>query len=299
MASNDFITRFQGKIGTMNKHGTFNLEGQVPINRASAFQSTGQSIIRSSFESNDKVYAFQSLPNSGYNFFRPIKALGHSSSILATEELQSNTTAQTIESSSFPKSNVVQVQEPIPEVIARMSPKSDTAAMRRMNYPPAPKRKRLSPASGHEVPVVKEDPKPSPSRSPYNPYTLKDYKQIRPNRYYMLGGLGAANIGTEIWTEKKSLYDRRADFAKKLQRLHAEQLLPTSRKPTAESTCSEHKSTRQRALEFAKNIKRPPLKLPAEMRMSFNSQPSELEALEAKHEEMDAAVREIRNRVNY
>mmetsp|Transcript_14666 Transcript_14666/g.27183 ORF Transcript_14666/g.27183 Transcript_14666/m.27183 type:complete len:300 (+) Transcript_14666:49-948(+) len=299
MASNDFITRFQGKIGSMNKHGTFDHDNHMAVNKtSSAFQFTGQSIIRSSFESKDKAYAFQSLPDSGYNFFRPIKALGHSSSVMAPSELQTSTSAATKDSSSFPAPQQVEPQIADQKANARLSPKSDTAAMRRMNYPPVPKRKRLSPISVKETSESKAETKSSPSKSPYNPYTLKDYKQIRPSKYYILGGLGPSNVGTEVWTEKKSLYDRRVDFAKKLQRLHAEQLLPTSRKPTAESASPEP-STRQRALEFAKNIKKPPLKMPIEFRTSAPARLSELESLEAKHEEMQDAVSAIRNRVNY
>lgn len=43
----------------------------------------------------------------------------------------------------------------------------------------------------------KREPNPSlPKIFSYKPYTLKDYKRIKPNVYYELGGLGAFNIGS-------------------------------------------------------------------------------------------------------
>jgi hypothetical protein len=297
MASNEFISRFQGKTSTMSKHGTFNVDGTPAVNKtSSAFQSTGQSIIRSAVE--DKTYyAFQSLPSSGYNFFRPINALAHSPSIQAQAEVQSCIAVPTYESNSTQPIPLQEPQVQLPSAV-RMSPKSDTAALRRHEYSPMPKKRRQSPASVQGTVESVTAKHLAPIKDSFSPYTLKDYKQIRPSKYYYLGGLGAVNIGTEEWKAKKSLYDKRTDFAHKLQRLHAEQIMPHSRKPTAESM-SQEVSTRQRALEFAKLIKRPPLKLPAEMLESAPSRLTELQAMQAKYEELQGAVNAIRHQVNY
>jgi hypothetical protein len=298
MASNEFIARFQGKTSTMSKHGTFNVEGTPTVNKTSSpFQFTSQSIMRSSGE--DKTnYAFQSMPSSGYNFFRPIKALAHSSSIQPQTEVLSTIPMPPSDSISTQPIPLQEPQVKLPPA-ARMSPKSDTAALRRSNYPPMPKKRRQSPASVQGTVESVTEKQLAPIKDSFSPYTLKDYKQIRPSKYYILGGLGAVNIGSEEWKAKKSLYDKRTDFARKLQRLHAEQILPTSRKPTAESM-SQEVSSRQRALEFAKLIKRPPLKLPAEMRESAApSRQTELQALQARHEDLESVVSAIRHHVNY
>jgi len=37
----------------------------------------------------------------------------------------------------------------------------------------------------------------------FKPYTIKDYKNIQPQKYYELGGLGSGVIGTEEWSKKR------------------------------------------------------------------------------------------------
>ena len=37
----------------------------------------------------------------------------------------------------------------------------------------------------------------------YKPYTLKEYKNVKPNGYYTLGGLGSSNILPENWKKKE------------------------------------------------------------------------------------------------
>jgi hypothetical protein len=37
----------------------------------------------------------------------------------------------------------------------------------------------------------------------WKPYTVKDYRKIKPDTYYELGGLGAFNIGSEDWRRRK------------------------------------------------------------------------------------------------
>lgn len=100
--------------------------------------------------------------------------------------------------------------------------------------------------------------KTSVSRTSFCPYTLKDYRKIKHKKYYSLGGIGA-NLGTEQWNIKKFMYNRRARFARELHQMHAE-ALPALPKFVSEQASPEP-SARLRALEFARQVKRPPLKL--------------------------------------
>ena len=57
----------------------------------------------------------------------------------------------------------------------------------------------------------------SPTKSrriDFVPYTMKDYKNIQFHKYYELGGLGPANVGTEQWKLKKQSYSRMIDYAR-------------------------------------------------------------------------------------
>ncbi len=56
----------------------------------------------------------------------------------------------------------------------------------------------------------------APRKTTYTPYTLKDYDNIKPQKYYQLGGLGA-NIGSPEWLEKKRRLDRMHEFARSAQ----------------------------------------------------------------------------------
>jgi hypothetical protein len=100
--------------------------------------------------------------------------------------------------------------------------------------------------------------KTSVSGTSFCPYTLKDYRNIRHKKYYSLGGLGA-NLGTEQWAIKKFMYNRRARFAREIQQVHAEAYPPLPK--IASEQASPEPSARLRALEFARQVKRPPMKL--------------------------------------
>lgn len=56
----------------------------------------------------------------------------------------------------------------------------------------------------------------------FRPYTLQDYQSIKPNNYYILGGLGPSNIGTEDWLRKKQLIDKRNEYGRKVVKVNRE-----------------------------------------------------------------------------
>jgi hypothetical protein len=94
----------------------------------------------------------------------------------------------------------------------------------------------------------------------YTPYTLKDYKTIKPQTYYLLGGLGPSNIGTEDWSKKKELKEKRWSYGKDVYYSNAAKL-PILGNNSPSRTKLLKDSTRFKALEFAKSIIRPPLKV--------------------------------------
>jgi hypothetical protein len=98
------------------------------------------------------------------------------------------------------------------------------------------------------------------SRIDYVPYTLKDYKTIKPKTYYLLGGLGPSNIGSEDWSKKKDLNEKRWNYGKDVYYSNAAKIpiLP-SNSPTEIKVFKDN--SRARALDFAKSIIRPPLKV--------------------------------------
>jgi hypothetical protein len=253
MASNDFIARFKGKTTNMTKHGTFGVDWTKAINKTpTALQSSGQSIIRTSFESREKPSAQQSVAEIVHSL--PIKATAYRPAELVIKTETKHLTALQAHSRS--------VSNPIDftPVASDHSPVSRGPAERRLVLGKSFEHKRMS-LGDLDNPV---EPMTSTSGVSYSPYTMEDYRKIRPDRYYSLGGLGPSAVGTEDWNAKKVLFDRRADFARKLIQLHAEELTPVATRKSSDPG-SKGTSARIRALEFASGIKKPPLKLPIEL----------------------------------
>jgi hypothetical protein len=66
-----------------------------------------------------------------------------------------------------------------------------------------------------QAPQSISDPLTSiPKRSILNfvPYSLNDYKLIKPKKYYMLGGAGPGYVGTDDWVNKKKILDKRSQY---------------------------------------------------------------------------------------
>ncbi|OMJ81051.1 hypothetical protein SteCoe_18557 [Stentor coeruleus] len=59
----------------------------------------------------------------------------------------------------------------------------------------------------------------------YKPYTIKDYYNIKPTKYYELGGLGSPTIGTEDWGKRKNISDKRKEYGKKAMKMPREHTL--------------------------------------------------------------------------
>lgn len=88
----------------------------------------------------------------------------------------------------------------------------------------------------------------------YKPYTLKDYQNIKPKKYYKLGGLGPANVGTEGWLKKKEMIDKRWRYGNDMFYLNANKI------PTFLEESSGKADYSSKVLKFAKSIVESPLR---------------------------------------
>ena len=94
----------------------------------------------------------------------------------------------------------------------------------------------------------------------FTPYTIKDYYVIKPKTYYQLGGLGPASVGTNEWLQKKELNEKRLRYGRNIYYLNAAKLplLPIISQANGKI---RQQNSRDRALNFAKTIQKPPLRL--------------------------------------
>ena len=94
----------------------------------------------------------------------------------------------------------------------------------------------------------------------FKPYTIKDYNNIKPKVYYQLGGLGPGNVGSDDWILKKKLNEKRTNYGLNIYYINAARipLLPVGHGKEIE--LDKEDGVRQRALKFAKGIRKPPLR---------------------------------------
>jgi len=98
----------------------------------------------------------------------------------------------------------------------------------------------------------------------YIPYTLEDYKAIKPEKYINLGGLGP-NIGTKDWEEKMQRREKVKNYISNISSpLRNNEGQNLFLKPSFEYMKSSYeikkkfaKIMRGKALEYSKNIPRP------------------------------------------
>ena len=61
--------------------------------------------------------------------------------------------------------------------------------------------------SEEDSPVIKH------RKSEFQPYTIEDYKYSKHEKYYQLGGLGSATVGTDEWIRKNKICEKRKEYA--------------------------------------------------------------------------------------
>ncbi|OMJ90529.1 hypothetical protein SteCoe_7119 [Stentor coeruleus] len=90
---------------------------------------------------------------------------------------------------------------------------------------PSPKR-QSSQAPPFSIMGPLEDPLSVKNRMiDYKPYTIKDYYNIKPTKYFELGGLGPSTIGTEDWSKRKNISDKRKEYGYKAMKIPREHTL--------------------------------------------------------------------------
>lgn len=97
-----------------------------------------------------------------------------------------------------------------------------------------------------------------PRQVEFKPYTLQQYKMIKPKEYVELGKL-KPDLNTDELIAKRKNLDRIKEFSKQLRQVNADMLTQQPKLPSAteqndlQIARQKYESTRQRALEFAKN----------------------------------------------
>lgn len=167
------------------------------------------------------------------------------SSLTPSQEKKTAKTAEPIINSTH---------QPYKEKFLKNNQSSEDTDERAKNKSTSPIRRKLN---GLESGIGKGNK--SATRFEYKPYTIIDYKNIKANKYYVLGGLGPTKIGTDDWCRKKELYDKKNNYGKRIYYNNAANLPMITK---SNQKLKELKNFRYRALEFAKTIIKPPLKVP-------------------------------------
>ena len=97
----------------------------------------------------------------------------------------------------------------------------------------------------------------------YKQYTLREYRELKPHKYYMLGGLGA-NLGTNEWESKRSQREKMHQFAHEVNLTNISRLLASSNRPTMSGKhqlpeVEKAHELKRRMLDYASHVPRPKL----------------------------------------
>jgi hypothetical protein len=57
-----------------------------------------------------------------------------------------------------------------------------------------------------------------PREREYQPYSLKDYREIKPTTYQVLGGIGPARVGTKEWEKQRLKQMKMKAYAERVSR---------------------------------------------------------------------------------
>lgn len=227
MASTKFQERFK------NRSAVISQDGSIQINPETAILKPTESQLHSTVIKSSASYILTSGVHS------PVpKAMLRSSE------------------NSFYGSDSVAYTEPIGSLNSHKYRESSEKSPKRLQYQSAdPLRKKAV----STIESLGSKNKSYIKSTDFKPYTLKDYKVIKPKDYYQLGGLGPSNIGTDEWVKKKELNSKRWKYGKDIYYFNAARLPLFPITHTTKLKIVEE-NPRQRALDFAKKIIKPPLK---------------------------------------
>jgi hypothetical protein len=147
----------------------------------------------------------------------------------------------------------------------------------------------------------------SAHRDAFKPYTLRDYKEIKPQKYFSLGGLGA-NVGGDEWRKQRLKLDRMTEYSKVRHKM-AEKVLARGAKVAFPLKAmlpdqQEALKKKQRMAEYSKQVPRPKrvgVSYSQELRVEDveRIEPlSELEKLEQQHNDHLEQVERLKYQLN-
>ena len=288
--SQAFQERFRDRVGAVGKQGELEVAKSTPVQKDSqqfhsaSLQNTGVSVLQSVHQSHPSL-PFPSFPQGDstqqFQFARPIKIF-RNVNIVKQDETVSAPRMTPVASSlldggpSIQASEVQSLQD-----YRQLAGKGKYVGFADLPRPinEATKVQKSQPASKPEKPQrsvtpFRAPPKPLPDKkslsadallkSPvvppagFSPYTLKDYRLIRPSKYVQLGGLGPYMVGTEEWLRKKDLHEKRRNYAMQVLATNMNRFTDEGSRFKPEKAESVPSNSRQRALDFARRV-RPPI----------------------------------------
>ena len=225
--SNSFVARFKNKSTTISINGEIKVSPDRAVLRPSEFQLHSSIINSANFI----------LKNNAANVSSQ-EIVSHSSKPSNYDNFAERDYPQI-------KSSIIETKSNSPKLKKRKKNASTTPLIAKNDL-------------ANEVPAKGINKSYNKNSKDFTPYTLRDYYSIKPKNYYELGGLGPVNLGTEDWLQKKHLNEKRIKYGQNVYYINAAKLplLPLSNLKTSE----KETSARSRALNFAKNIHKPPLR---------------------------------------
>lgn len=307
-----FQERFKDRTSVLGKQGEVLIRDSAPVNKPA--DATNLTFGKGSQTSALPFANFQ--PRGGsesFQFVRPIRIPRPEDNSVArltpvtnaaTEpvglgEDYSKRAEMQVSLASFGSVPVVQrsvqaVKEGRPPRVPRPQPRSAQPTQVNEQVKPVEEVKKV-----YTAPPSEQEEIATPKRSDYTPYTIKDYRSIRPNKYMQLGGLGAFMVGTEDWQRKKELHDKRKSYARQVLQSNANRIALSLSKPRADRSEPSPENARQRALEFARRV-HPPARRFRDAEIRTEPDPGErdqLGQLEDEHERLRSYVEEMKARL--
>lgn len=226
--SNSFVARFKNKSTTISVNGELQVNPDRAVLRPSEFQLHSSIINSANFilKTNSANVSSQEI-------------VSHSSKPSNCENFAENNYPQV-------KSSIIPTKSNSPSLAKRKKNASTTPVIAKDDL-------------ANEVTAKGINKSYDKKSKDFTPYTLRDYYSIKPKSYYELGGLGPVNLGTEDWLQKKKLNEKKIKYGQNVYYINAAKLplLPLINLKTGEKEIS----ARSRALNFAKTIHKPPLRV--------------------------------------
>ncbi|CAG9315557.1 unnamed protein product [Blepharisma stoltei] len=221
MASPSFKDRFQNKTSTMSRLGELDLDTSRAITMPNShqihktvMQVSASNIIKGPIQS----------PRAPAADYPQFPSQNHISTFDNSSYLNSSTSNDT-SAYKHHLSRSVDFSNPplIPDVYHNLHQKTIDSHRRNFSYSAA-QRKVAEDYNN----ALKETPKTRQAQyegdyyrskkiqGGFKPYTLNDYKAIKPEKYYELGGLGPT-IGSDDWLKKREIHEKRKEYADKIK----------------------------------------------------------------------------------